>query len=143
LSTYIYEKDIEEHKKRVWDMLEKAAAAAKDYVPTSKEWLSASSQSFPSPRQLAEETLPTRATGSDEVTLKRIGKAISSYPPGFTPHRKLARILRALARRWKRVATSTSQQPRPLHLGPLHSRRYMCASPVKMWSKEHSLSGTL
>ncbi|OJA14748.1 hypothetical protein AZE42_03179, partial [Rhizopogon vesiculosus] len=87
------EKDIEEHKKWVWGMLEKAAAAAKDYIPTSKEWLSASWQGFPSPRQLSEETLPTRATGSDEETLKRIGKAISSYPPGFTPHRNLARIL--------------------------------------------------
>ncbi|EIW81255.1 2-oxoglutarate dehydrogenase E1 component [Coniophora puteana RWD-64-598 SS2] len=87
------EKDIEEHKKWVWGMLEKAAAGAKDYVPTSKEWLSASWQGFPSPRQLAEETLPTRATGSDEATLKRVGKAISSYPQGFTPHRNLARIL--------------------------------------------------
>ncbi|KAJ8583721.1 2-oxoglutarate dehydrogenase, E1 component [Rhizopogon salebrosus TDB-379] len=89
------EKDIEEHKKWVWGVLEKAAAAAKDYVPTSKEWLSASWQGFPSPRQLAEETLPTRATGSDEETLQRIGKAISSYPPGFSPHRNLARILSA------------------------------------------------
>jgi len=74
-------------------MLEKAAAAAKDYVPTSKEWLSASWQGFPSPKQLADQTLPTRATGSDEATLKRIGKAISTFPNGFTPHRNLARIL--------------------------------------------------
>lgn len=87
------EKDIEEHKKWVWGMLEKAAAAAKDYVPTSKEWLSASWQGFPSPKQLADQTLPTRATGSDDVTLSRIGKAISTYPNGFTPHRNLARIL--------------------------------------------------
>jgi 2-oxoglutarate dehydrogenase E1 component len=87
------EKDIEEHKKWVWGMLEKAAAAAKDYVPTSKEWLSASWQGFPSPKQLADQTLPTRATGSDEATLKRIGKAISTFPNGFTPHRNLARIL--------------------------------------------------
>jgi 2-oxoglutarate dehydrogenase E1 component len=87
------EKDIEEHKKWVWGMLEKAAAAAKDYVPTSKEWLSASWQGFPSPKQLADQTLPTRATGSDVATLRRIGKAISTYPNGFTPHRNLARIL--------------------------------------------------
>jgi 2-oxoglutarate dehydrogenase E1 component len=87
------EKDIEEHKKWVWGMLEKAAAAAKDYVPTSKEWLSASWQGFPSPKQLADQTLPTRTTGSDEATLKRIGKAISTFPNGFTPHRNLARIL--------------------------------------------------
>src|ERR1700722_3526210 len=36
------EKDIQEHKKWVWSMLEAAAAAANDYVPTGKEWLSAS-----------------------------------------------------------------------------------------------------
>ncbi|KAJ6557323.1 2-oxoglutarate dehydrogenase E1 component [Mycena vulgaris] len=87
------EKDIEDHKKWVWGMLEKAAAASKDYVPSSKEWLSASWQGFPSPKQLADETLPTRSTGSDEATLQRIGKAISTYPNGFTPHRNLARIL--------------------------------------------------
>ncbi|KAF8630913.1 hypothetical protein AX17_005271 [Amanita inopinata Kibby_2008] len=87
------EQDIQEHKKWVWGMLEKAAGAAKDYVPTSKEWLSASWQGFPSPKQLAEETLPTRSTGSDADTLKRIGKAISSYPSGFNAHRNLARIL--------------------------------------------------
>ncbi|KAH0586487.1 hypothetical protein H2248_007719 [Termitomyces sp. 'cryptogamus'] len=87
------EKDIEEHKKWVWGMLETAAAAAKDYVPTSKEWLSASWQGFPSPKQLADQTLPTRATGSDEATLKRVGKAISQWPTGFTPHKNLARIL--------------------------------------------------
>ncbi|PPR07689.1 hypothetical protein CVT24_003898 [Panaeolus cyanescens] len=89
------EKDIEEHKKWVWGMMEKAAAAAKDYVPTSKEWLSAAWQGFPSPKQLAERTLPSRATGADVDTLKRVGKAISSYPTGFTPHRNLARILAA------------------------------------------------
>lgn len=87
------EKDIEEHKKWVWGMLEKAAAAAKDYVPTPREWLSASWTGFPSPRELAERALPTRATGSDEETLKRVGKAISQWPVDFAPHRNLARIL--------------------------------------------------
>ncbi|OCH92587.1 2-oxoglutarate dehydrogenase E1 component [Obba rivulosa] len=87
------EKDIEEHKKWVWGMLEKAASGAKDYVPTSKEWLSASWPGFPSPKQLAEETLPTRPTGTSEDVLKRIGKAISTFPEGFRPHRNLARIL--------------------------------------------------
>ncbi|PPQ71885.1 hypothetical protein CVT26_007009 [Gymnopilus dilepis] len=99
------EKDIEEHKKWVWGMMEKAAAAAKDYVPSSKEWLSAAWQGFPSPKELAERTLPTRPTGSDEETLKRIGKAISSYPAGFTPHRNLARIL---ATRGKTVEDGTN-----------------------------------
>ncbi|KAF5340795.1 hypothetical protein D9611_007381 [Ephemerocybe angulata] len=99
------EREIEEHKTWVWGMLEKAAAAAKDYVPTSKEWLSAAWQGFPSPKQLAEKTLPTRPTGKDEETLKRIGKAISSYPNGFTPHRNLARIL---ATRGKSVEEGTN-----------------------------------
>lgn len=74
-------------------MLEKAAAGAKDYVPTSKEWLSVSWQGFPSLKQLADQTLPICATGSDEDTLKPIGRAISSYPNGFTIHRNLGRIL--------------------------------------------------
>ncbi|KAI8986854.1 2-oxoglutarate dehydrogenase E1 component [Trametes punicea] len=87
------EKDIEEHKKWVWGMLEKAAAGAKDYVPSSKEWLSASWPGFPSPKELAEKTLPTRPTGTSEETLKHIGKVISTFPDGFTPHRNLARIL--------------------------------------------------
>ncbi|KAL5482597.1 KGD1_3 [Sanghuangporus weigelae] len=99
------EKDIEDHKKWVWGMLEKAAAAAKDYTPTSKEWLSASWQGFPSPKQLAEQTLPTRPTGSSEDTLKRIGKAISTYPQGFNVHRNLARIL---ANRGKTVEEGTN-----------------------------------
>ncbi|KAL9710889.1 2-oxoglutarate dehydrogenase E1 component [Leucoagaricus gongylophorus] len=89
------EADIEEHKKWVWGMLDKAASAAKDYVPTSKEWLSAAWTGFPSPKQLAEQTLPTRSTGSDVDTLQRIGKAISRTPQGFTAHRNLSRILSA------------------------------------------------
>lgn len=87
------EQNIEEHKKWVWGMLEKAAEGAKDYIPTIKEWLSSSWQGFPSPRELAEKTLPSRTTGVDTDTLKRIGRAISSYPQGFIPHRNLARIL--------------------------------------------------
>jgi len=99
------ENDIEEHKKWVWGMMEKAAAAAKDYVPTSKEWLSAAWQGFPSPKQLAEKPLPSRPTGSDVDTLKRIGKAISTYPSGFNAHRNLARIL---ATRGKTVEEGTN-----------------------------------
>lgn len=89
------EADIEKHKEWVWGMLDKAANAAKDYIPTSKEWLAAAWTGFPSPKQLAEETLPTRSTGSDVDTLQRIGKAISRTPQGFTAHRNLSRILSA------------------------------------------------
>ncbi|EIN12351.1 2-oxoglutarate dehydrogenase complex E1 component mitochondrial precursor [Punctularia strigosozonata HHB-11173 SS5] len=92
------EKDIADHKNWVWGMLENAAKAAKDYVPTSKEWLSTSWQGFPSPKQLAEEVLPQRPTGTDESTLKRVGSALGSFPEGFTVHKNLARILSGRAK---------------------------------------------
>ena len=88
------EKDIDEHKKWVWGMLETAADGAKDYVPTSKEWLSASWPGFPSPKELAEQVLPVRATGVDEAVLKNVGKAVSSYPPDFNVHGNLSRIIK-------------------------------------------------
>ena len=88
------EKDIDEHKKWVWGMLETAASGAKDYVTTGKEWLSASWPGFPSPKQLAEQVLPTRATGVDEATLKHVGKVVSSYPSDLNVHRNLARIIK-------------------------------------------------
>ena len=88
------EKDIDEHKKWVWGMLETAADGAKDYIPTSKEWLSASWPGFPSPKQLAEQVLPMRATGVDEAILKHVGKVVSSYPPDFNVHNNLARIIK-------------------------------------------------
>ena len=50
-------------------MLEKATAATKDYVPTSKGWLSASWQGLPGPHMLTEKMLSTCAIGSDEESL--------------------------------------------------------------------------
>jgi len=88
------EKDIDEHKKWVWGMLETAAEGAKDYVPTNQEWLSASWPGFPSPKELAEQVLPVRATGVDEAILKHVGKVVSSYPPNFNVHNNLARIIK-------------------------------------------------
>ncbi|KAH9930930.1 thiamine diphosphate-binding protein [Fomitopsis serialis] len=66
------ENDVEDRKKWVWGTIEKAASGAKDY-------------------ELAEKTLPARTTGSTEETLKRIGKAISTYLEGFTPQRNPTR----------------------------------------------------
>jgi 2-oxoglutarate dehydrogenase E1 component len=85
--------DVEEHRQWVWGMLEKAAAGAKEYVPSPKEWLSSEWPNFPSPKELAELNLPHLPTGVNEDTLKHIGKVISSYPEDFTVHKNLARIL--------------------------------------------------
>jgi 2-oxoglutarate dehydrogenase E1 component len=83
--------DIDEHKAQVWSTLDKAAQAAKDHTPTTNEWVSPAWQGFPSPKQLA--VLPDRATGCTEEVLQLIGKQFSNYPPGFTPHDNLVRIL--------------------------------------------------
>ncbi|KAG8740208.1 2-oxoglutarate dehydrogenase E1 component [Ceratobasidium sp. 414] len=89
------EQDIEEHRKWVLGMLEKAAAASKEYKPSPKEWLSSSWDGFPNPKELAEQNLPHNPTGVDESVHKRIGHAISTMPQGFTAHRNLVRILAA------------------------------------------------
>ena len=89
------ESDIAEHRKWVWGMLESAAAASKDYQPSSKEWLSSAWPNFPSPKELAEQNLPHHPTGVNVDMLKRIGDVISTYPTNFTPHRNLARVLAA------------------------------------------------
>jgi 2-oxoglutarate dehydrogenase E1 component len=87
--------DIAEHRKWVWGMLESAAAASKDYQPSSKEWLSSAWPNFPSPKELAEQNLPHHPTGVNAGILKHIGDTISTYPTNFTPHRNLARVLAA------------------------------------------------
>jgi 2-oxoglutarate dehydrogenase E1 component len=74
------EKDIDEHKKRAGDTLEQASNAAKDYVLTSKEWLSSLWQGFPTPKEHSANVLAARSTGTDEQTLKTIGRAVSLFP---------------------------------------------------------------
>ncbi|EER32356.1 2-oxoglutarate dehydrogenase E1 component, mitochondrial precursor [Candida tropicalis MYA-3404] len=87
--------DIQEHKKWVWDVLEDNFKKAKDYKPTSREWLTTPWEDFKSPRELATEVLPHLPTAVDEGILKKIGKAISETPEGFEVHRNLKRILNA------------------------------------------------
>ncbi|RCK56271.1 2-oxoglutarate dehydrogenase, mitochondrial [Candida viswanathii] len=65
--------DIQEHKK--WK--------AKEYKPTSREWLTTPWEDFKSPKELATEVLPHLPTAVDEETLKKI------------VHRNLKRILNA------------------------------------------------
>jgi 2-oxoglutarate dehydrogenase E1 component len=89
------DKETEKHKNWVWSTLEKAFEDSKNYTPTSKEWLSSSWDGFPSPRELKENVLEARSTGVEFDVLKRVGKAIGSYPEGFNVHKNLARILKS------------------------------------------------
>ncbi|KAK9479366.1 thiamine diphosphate-binding protein [Lipomyces japonicus] len=85
--------DVDEHKKWVWGLLEESFSKAKDYVPTTREWLASAWDGFKSPKELATEILPHEPTAIDETTLKHISDVISSAPEGFTVHRNLKRIL--------------------------------------------------
>ncbi|CAI4391927.1 AMP_1a_G0026830.mRNA.1.CDS.1 [Saccharomyces cerevisiae] len=87
-------KDIDEHKKWVWNLFEDAFEKAKDYVPSQREWLTAAWEGFKSPKELATEILPHEPTDVPESTLKELGKVLSSWPEGFEVHKNLKRILK-------------------------------------------------
>ncbi|KAG7664748.1 KGD1 [[Candida] subhashii] len=85
--------DVNEHKKWVWDQLEEQFGKAKEYQPTSREWLTTPWEDFKSPRELATEVLPHLPTAVEEPILQKVGNDISSVPEGFEIHRNLKRIL--------------------------------------------------
>lgn len=85
--------DIDEHKKWVWGLFEEAFDKAKEYKPSSREWLTAAWEGFKSPKELATEILPHEPTKIEESALKALGKTISSWPEGFEVHKNLKRIL--------------------------------------------------
>ncbi|CAG8579216.1 15798_t:CDS:2 [Cetraspora pellucida] len=86
--------EIENHKKWVWDTLEESYKNSKDYVPTSREWLS----SFKSPKEIAEKITPVYSTGSSLESLQHVGDVISSYPKKFNIHPGLEKIFKARAK---------------------------------------------
>lgn len=85
--------DIDEHKQWVWNQLEESFNSAKDYKPTTREWLTAPWEDFKSPKELATEVLPHLPTAVDEEILKKVGAATAEVPEGFEVHRNLKRIL--------------------------------------------------
>ena len=88
------QKDIDEHKKWVWSLLEEAADKSKTYTPGEREWLSSAWEGFPSPKELSEQILDHKDTGVSLETLKHVGETVSSYPDDFNVHRNLGRILK-------------------------------------------------
>jgi len=88
------EKDIEEHKKWVWGMLEQSFEKSKDYQSTSKEWLTSSWNGFASPKDLASKILAHLPTSVPAKVLTEMGSIISDYPKDFNVHSNLKRILK-------------------------------------------------
>ncbi|TIB73487.1 hypothetical protein E3Q18_03186 [Wallemia mellicola] len=86
--------DTDEHKKWVWQMLEKSFQNSREYKPSPKEWLSSSWDGFPTPSELSQLVLPVNATGVREDKLVEIAKALGNVPEGFTIHRNLNRVLK-------------------------------------------------
>eukprot|EP01090_Pellita_catalonica_P019814 TRINITY_DN6848_c0_g2_i1.p1 TRINITY_DN6848_c0_g2~~TRINITY_DN6848_c0_g2_i1.p1 ORF type:complete len:494 (+),score=93.47 TRINITY_DN6848_c0_g2_i1:115-1482(+) len=61
-----------------------------EYVPRKKDWLDSFWQGFKSWSQISK----IRKTGIDKKTYDSVGAALTTLPEGFTPHKKLAGLLK-------------------------------------------------
>ncbi|CAM8929696.1 unnamed protein product [Rhodiola kirilowii] len=79
---------IDKINNKVQSILNEEFLASKDYVPRKRDWLSAYWAGFKSPEQLSR----VRNTGVKPEILKNVGKAISTLPENFKPHRAVKKI---------------------------------------------------
>ncbi|CAM8936940.1 unnamed protein product [Rhodiola kirilowii] len=79
---------IEKINNKVLLILNEEFLASKDYVPRKRDWLSAYWAGFKSPEQLSR----VQNTGVKPEILKNVGKAISTLPENFKPHRAVKKI---------------------------------------------------
>lgn len=86
---------ISKNKEVVWQTLEESYAKSKDYKPTSREWLSSSWDGFKSPSELAVQVAVSHPTGAHLDSLRRVGKALTTYPADFKIHSVLKKIIAA------------------------------------------------
>ncbi|GAU20243.1 hypothetical protein TSUD_353070 [Trifolium subterraneum] len=80
--------DIDKIHTKVTSILNEEFQASKDYIPKRRDWLSAYWLGFKSPEQLSR----VRNTGVKPEILKTVGKAITTIPENFTPHKAVKRI---------------------------------------------------
>lgn len=73
---------------KVSSILNEEFINSKEYVPNRRDWLAAYWTGFKSPEQLSR----IRNTGVKPEILKNVGKAITSLPETFKPHRSVKRI---------------------------------------------------
>ncbi|KAJ2614201.1 2-oxoglutarate dehydrogenase E1 component [Coemansia sp. RSA 1365] len=86
--------EIDENKKRVWNILDESYKNSKDYKPSSTEWLSSAWPGFKSLAELATEVTPAYPTGASREIIEHVGKFISSVPSDFDVHPLLKRIFK-------------------------------------------------
>ncbi|KAJ2440470.1 2-oxoglutarate dehydrogenase E1 component, partial [Coemansia sp. RSA 2337] len=89
--------EIEENKKRVWDLLDESYKKSKNYKPSSTEWLSSAWPGFKSLAELATEITPAYPTGASDEIVDHVGKFISSVPSDFSAHPLLTKIFKTRA----------------------------------------------
>ncbi|KAK6143283.1 hypothetical protein DH2020_023631 [Rehmannia glutinosa] len=87
-SGQVTKEDIDQINSKVLSILNEEFLASKDYVPQRRDWLSAYWSGFKSPEQLSR----IRNTGVKPEILKNVGKAITTLPENFKPHRAVKRI---------------------------------------------------
>ncbi|KAG0494954.1 hypothetical protein HPP92_005948 [Vanilla planifolia] len=80
--------DIDKMHSKVSGILNEEYINTKDYVPKKRDWLSAYWSGFKSPEQISR----IRNTGVNPNVLKSVGKAITSFPEDFKPHKGVKRI---------------------------------------------------
>ncbi|KAE8701551.1 2-oxoglutarate dehydrogenase, E1 component isoform 5 [Hibiscus syriacus] len=79
----VTEEDIGSISQKVGSILNEEFLASKDYLPKRRDWLSAYWTGFKSPEQLSR----VRNTGVKPEILKNVGKAITTLPDNFKPHK--------------------------------------------------------
>ncbi|XP_058109794.1 uncharacterized protein LOC131252997 [Magnolia sinica] len=87
-SGQITKEEIEKMHNKVNSILNEEFMNSKDYVPRRRDWLSAYWTGFKSPEQLSR----VRNTGVKPEILKNVGKAITTFPENFKPHRAVKKI---------------------------------------------------
>ncbi|KAI3900999.1 hypothetical protein MKW92_052531 [Papaver armeniacum] len=80
--------DIDRIHSKVSGILNEEFLKSKDYVPKKRDWLSAYWTGFKSPEQISR----VHNTGVKPEILKTVGKAITTLPETFKPHRAVKKI---------------------------------------------------
>ncbi|OMJ11552.1 2-oxoglutarate dehydrogenase, mitochondrial [Smittium culicis] len=88
------QKDIENNKDTVWNLLEESYSRSKNYVSLSNEWVSSSWPGFKSLSELAVETTPSYPTGVKREILSSLTNTLTHVPDDFKIHPLLTRILK-------------------------------------------------